>query len=188
MKKNLLTNLLINLISIFILNISVAKEVQNYKVNFNLDNILLKGRDIKESSDFIIKNNIKFNFVKYNEKNSFIEITLRTLDNDKQYFSLKNKISLISNKQRGYMDNLSANKLSDIHGFFDLENERNFYYRIFNNKNFEKERCLIFVSGTMKNKDNLYNQMVNGVGCSTEIKLSHNNIKKILSLIQITKN
>ena len=39
-----------------------------------------------------------------------------------------------------------------------------------------------------KNKNNLYYQIVNGVGCSTEIKLSHNNIKKILSLIQITKN
>jgi hypothetical protein len=69
--------LLINLISVFILNISFAKEVQNYKVNFNLDNILLKGRDIKESSNFIVNNNIKFNFVKYNEKNSFLEITLR---------------------------------------------------------------------------------------------------------------
>ena len=188
MNKNLKKFLLINLIGFFITNNLLSAEVENYKVNFNLDNILLKGREIKESSDFISKNNIRFNFVKYNEKNSFLEITLRTLDDDKQYFSLKNKISLISNKQIGYMDNLSANKLTDIHGFFDLENERNFYYRIFNNKNFEKERCLIFVSGTKKNKDNLYYQMVNGVGCSTEIKLSHNNIKKILSLIQITKN
>ena len=180
--------LFINLISIFILSISFAKEVQDYEVNFDLENILLKGRDIKESINFIEKNNTKFNFVKYNEKNSFLEITLRTLYNDSQYFSLANIIQLISKKQIGYMDNLNANKLTDIHSFFDLENERNFYYRIFDNKNFEKERCLIFVSGTKKNKDNLYNQMVNGVACSTEIKLSHSNIKKILSLIQITKN
>ena len=95
--------LLINLISVFILNISFAKEVQNYKVNFNLDNILLKGRDIKESSDFIVNNNIKFNFVKYNEKNSFLEITLRTLDNDDQYFSQANIIQLISKKRIGLM-------------------------------------------------------------------------------------
>ena len=111
--------LLINLISLFIISISFAKEVQNYNVNFNLDNILLKGRDIKKSSDFIIKNNIKFNFVKYNEKNSFLEITLRTLNDDKQYFSLANTIQLISKKQIGYMNNLSADKLSDIHTFFD---------------------------------------------------------------------
>ena len=106
--------LLVNLISLFIISISFAQEVQNYKVNFNLDNIFLKGRDIKESSDFIIKNNIKFNFVKYNEKNSFLEITLRTLNNDEQYFSLANTIELISKKRIGYMDNLSADKLSDI--------------------------------------------------------------------------
>ena len=68
--------LLINLISLFIISISFSKEVQNYKVNFNLDNILLKGRDIKESSDFIIKNNIKFNFVKYNEKKTISVETL----------------------------------------------------------------------------------------------------------------
>ena len=180
--------LLINLISLFLISISFAKEVQNYKINFKLDNIFLKGREIKESSDFIIKNNIRFNFVKYNEKNSFLEITLRTLNHDEQYFSLANTIQLISKKQIGYMDNLNADKLTNIHSFFDLENERNFYYRIFNNKKFDKEQCLIFSSGTKKNKDNLYNQMVNGVGCSTEIKLSHKNVGKILSLIQITKN
>ncbi len=45
--------------------------MQDYKVNFNLDNILLKGRNIKGSSNFIVKNNIKFNFVKYNEKKFF---------------------------------------------------------------------------------------------------------------------
>ena len=95
--------LLINLISVFILNVSFAKEVQNYKVSFNSDNILLKGRDIKESSDFIVKNNIKFNFVKYNEKNSFLEITLRTLNNNDQYFSQANIIQLISKKRIGFM-------------------------------------------------------------------------------------
>ena len=180
--------LLINLISLFIISISFAKEVQNYKVNFNLDNILLKGRDIKESSDFIIKNNIKFNFVKYNEKNSFLEITLRTLNNDEQYFSLANTIELISKKRIGYMDNLSADKLSDIHTFFDDFEKRHFYYRIFNNKKFEEEQCLIFTSGTKTNKDNFYNQVVNGVGCSTEIRLNHKNVGKILNLIQITNN
>ena len=56
------------------------------------------------------------------------------------------------------------------------------------NEKFEKEQCLIFASGTKTNKDNLYNQVVNGVGCSTEIKLSHKNVGRILSLIQITKN
>jgi len=180
--------LLINLISVFILNISFDKEVQNYKVNFNLDNILLKGRDIKESSDFIVNNNIKFNFVKYNEKNSFLEITLRTLDNDDQYFSQANIIQLISKKRIGLMENLIPEKLTDIHTFFDYSKKRNFYYRIFNNKKFEKEQCLIFSSGVKKNKDNLYDQVLNGVGCSTEIKLSHKNIGKILSLIQIENN
>ena len=180
--------LLINLISLFLISISFAKEVQNYKVNFKLDNIFLKGRDIKESSDFIIKNNINFNFVKYNEKNSFLEITLRTLNNDEQYFSLANIIELISKKRIGYMDNLNADKLTDIHTFFVELEKSNFYYRIFNNKKFDKEQCLIFSSGTKINKDNFYNQVVNGVGCSTEIKLSHKNVGKILSLIQITKN
>lgn len=180
--------LLINLISIFILNISFAKEVQNYKVNLNLDKILLKGRVIKESSDFIIKNNIEFNFVKYNEKNSFLEITLRTLNNDDQYFSQTNIIQLISKKRIGLMKNLIPEKLTDIHTFFDYSEKRNFYYKTFNNKKFEKEQCLIFSSGVKKNKDNLYDQVVNGVGCSTEIKLSHKNVAKILSLIQVTKN
>ena len=180
--------LLINLISIFILSITFAKEVQNYKINFNLDNILLKGRDIKESSNFIVKNNIKFNFVKYNEKNSFLEITLRTLDNDDQYFSQGNIIQLISKKRIEFMENLIPEKLTDIHTFFDYSEKRNFYYRTFNNKKFEKEQCLIFSSGVRKNKDNLYNQVVNGVGCSTEIKLSHKNVGKILSLIQIKKD
>ena len=86
------------------------------------------------------------------------------------------------------MNNLDADKLTDIHTFFDNLEKRNFYYRIFSNKKFEKEQCLIFSSGTKTNKDNLYNQVVNGVGCSTEIKLSHKNVGKILSLIQITKN
>lgn len=180
--------LLINLISIFILSITFAKEVQNYKINFNLDNILLKGRDIKESSNFIVKNNIKFNFVKYNEKNSFLEITLRTLDNNNQYFSQANIIQLISKKRIEFMENLIPEKLTDIHTFFDYSEKRNFYYRTFNNKKFEKEQCLIFSSGVRKNKDNLYNQVVNGVGCSTEIKLSHKNVGKILSLIQIKKD
>ena len=180
--------LLINLISIFILSITFAKEVQNYKINFNLDNILLKGRDIKESSNFIVKNNIKFNFVKYNVKNSFLEITLRTLDNNNQYFSQANIIQLISKKRIEFMENLIPEKLTDIHTFFDYSEKRNFYYRTFNNKKFEKEQCLIFSSGVRKNKDNLYNQVVNGVGCSTEIKLSHKNVGKILSLIQIKKD
>jgi hypothetical protein len=39
-----------------------------------------------------------------------------------------------------------------------------------------------------KNRDNLYDQVVNGVGCSTEIKLSHKNVGKILSLIRIESN
>ena len=85
------------------------------------------------------------------------------------------------------MNNLSPDKLTDIHTFFDQSVDRNFYYRIFDNKKFEKERCIIFVSGTKKNKDNLYTQIVDGVACSTEIKLNHNNIQKILSLIKITK-
>lgn len=188
MNKNLKKFLLINLIGFFIVNIALTAEVQNYKVNFKIDNIFLKGRNIKESSDFITKNNINFNFLRYNEKNSFLEITLRTLNHDDQYFSLANIIQLISKKRIGYMDNLNADKLTDIHTFFDDSEKRNFYYRIFNNKKFEKEQCLIFSSGTKINKDNFYYQVVNGVGCSTEIKLSHNNVGKILSLIQITKN
>ena len=38
------------------------------------------------------------------------------------------------------------------------------------------------------NNNNLYRQLLNGVGCSTEIKLKHKNIHKILSSIEIFKN
>jgi|TARA_B100000929_G_C15298701_1_gene349577 hypothetical protein len=183
MKKTIL----INLISFFIINFSIAENIDNYKISIDLDNILLKTRDIKETTNNFTKNNVNYNFVKYNEKNSFAEITLRTLNNNKQYYSLSNKIELISNKHLSYMNNLSPDKLTDIHTFFDQSVDRNFYYRIFDNKKFEKERCIIFVSGTKKNKDNLYTQIVDGVACSTEIKLNHNNIQKILSLIKITK-
>ena len=62
-----------------IVNNSIGSEKQNYKINFELDNIFLKGRDIKETNNFVIKNNIEFNFKNYNEKNSFLEITLRTI-------------------------------------------------------------------------------------------------------------
>jgi hypothetical protein len=86
------------------------------------------------------------------------------------------------------MENLIPEKLTDIHTFFDYSEKRNFYYRTFNNKKFEKEQCLIFSSGVKKNRDNLYDQVVNGVGCSTEIKLSHKNVGKILSLIRIESN
>jgi len=43
------------------------------------------------------------------------------------------------------------------------------------------------VSGTKKNQNNYFFQIVNGVGCSTEINLNYNNIEKILSLIQISE-
>ncbi len=177
--------LIIILISLSIIGVSLASEIQKYKINFDLDNILLKGRNIKENTEFISKNNIDFNFAKYNEKNSFLEITLRTLKNDKQYFSFKNKIDLISKKQISYMDNLKEKNLTSIYSFLDIKKERYFYYRTFENEKFDKERCLIFVTGTKKNINNLYNQIVNGVGCSTEIRLNHKNIKKILRSIKI---
>lgn len=164
---------------------SLSSEIQKYTIKFDIDNVFLKGRNIKENSEFISKNNINFNFAKYNEKNSFIEITLRTLNNDKQYFSFKNKIDLISKKQISYMDKLKEKNLTSIYSFLDIKEERYFYYRTFENEKFDKERCLIFVTATKRNKNNLYNQLINGVGCSTEIRLTHKNIKKILGSIKI---
>jgi len=80
MKKTIL----INLISFFIINFSIAENIDNYKISIDLDNILLKTRDIKETTNNFTKNNVNYNFVKYNEKNSFAEITLRTLNNKKK--------------------------------------------------------------------------------------------------------
>ena len=59
----------------FFISNSVATTKQSYKIHLNLENILLKGRDIKKSNDFIEKDNVEFNFQNYIEKNSFIEIT-----------------------------------------------------------------------------------------------------------------
>lgn len=176
------------IINLFISNVSISKEKQNYKLNFNSDSLFLKGRDIKETVKLIKKNDIEFSFVNYNEKNSFLEITLRTVNNDQQYFSLSNMIDLISNKRLSFMNNLDVEKLSEIKTFLDQKTKRFFYYRSFDNKKLKNEKCVIFVAGTKKNSNNTYIQAVNGVGCSTEIKLSHNNIGKILSLIEIKKN
>ena len=183
MKKTIL----IYLISFFIINFSIAENIDTYKISIDLENILLKSREIKETTNNFTKNNVNYNYVKHNEKNSFAEITLRTLNNKKQYFPLSSKLELISNKHLSYMSNLDPDKLTNIHTFFDKSVGRNFYYRIFDNKKFEKESCIIFVSGTKKNKDNYYIQIVNGVACSTEIKLNHKNIQRILSLIKIIK-
>lgn len=171
-----------------IVNNSIGSEKQNYKINFELDNIFLKGRDIKETNNFVIKNNIEFNFKNYNEKNSFLEITLRTIKKEDKYFSLNNMINLISNKRIDFMNNLNADKISDIHMFLDQNNKRVFYYRSFDNKKLTNERCVIFVAATQKNLNNFNSQVINGVGCSTEIKLTHKNIGKIFGLIKIIKN
>lgn len=171
-----------------ILNHSIGSEKQNYKINFELDNIFLKGRDIKETNEFVLKNNIKFNFKNYIEKNSFLEITLRTTRKDNEYFSLNNIINLISNKRINLMNNLNADKISDIHMFLDENNKRVFYYRSFDNKELANEKCVIFVAATKKNSNNFISQVINGVGCSTEIKLTHKNIGKIFGLIKIIKN
>ena len=180
--------LLLSFIFIFSINHSIANEVQNYKINFELDSMLLKGRDIKETDDFVLKNNIEFNFKNYSENNSFLEITLRTSRKESEYFSLQSIMNLISNKRIDYMNNLSADKISDIHTFLDQKSRRVFFYRSFANKKLENEKCVIFVAGVKKNINNLHLQVLNGVGCSTEIKLTHKNIGRIFSLIKITKN
>ncbi len=172
----------------FFISNSVATTKQSYKIHLNLENILLKGRDIKKSNDFIEKDNVEFNFQNYIEKNSFIEITLRTSKKNNEYFSLKNILNLISNKRINYMNNLEADKISDIYTYLDEKNKRVFYYRYFENLKLEKEKCMIFVAGTKKNSNNLYMQVLNGVGCSTEIKLTQKNIKEIFNLISVKKN
>ena len=172
----------------FFISNSVATTKQSYKIHLNLESILLQGRDIKQSDDFIEKDNVEFNFQNFVEKNSFIELTLRTSKKDNEYFSLKNIINLISNKRINYMNNLEADKISDTYTYLDEKNKRVFYYRYFENLKLEKEKCVIFVTGTKKNSNNLYMQVLNGVGCSTEIKLTHKNIGKIFSLIKIIKN
>ena len=86
------------------------------------------------------------------------------------------------------MNNLEADKISDIYTYLDEKNKRVFYYRYFENLKLEKEKCMIFVAGTKKNSNNLYMQVLNGVGCSTEIKLTQKNIKEIFNLISVKKN
>ena len=49
----------------FIYSTSATK--QSYKIDLNLENIILKGRDIKQTNNFIEKNNIEFNFQNYND-------------------------------------------------------------------------------------------------------------------------
>ena len=176
------------IISLFlILKINNGKAEIFYKVDINTNNILFKTKDIKKTSDNLIKNDIYFYFVRYNEEHSFIEITLKTLKDDKKYFSLSNKTELISNKSLSYMNNLAPENLTGILTFYDFKNKRNYYYRVFENKKLHNEKCFIFVSGTKKNQNNYFFQIVNGVGCSTEINLNYNNIEKILSLIQISE-
>ena len=170
----------------FFLNSNFSYADNNFsQASLELNYFFLKNRDIKETRDSIIKNNIKFSFVRYNEKNSFIEITVKELQEKKQFFSLDNKLNLVSKTKFDLMDNLSPEKVSTIFTFEDNLKKRNFYYRIFDNSKFESERCFVFVSGIKKNTENLFVKIINGVGCSTEIKLTHKNIKKILGSIKI---
>jgi len=175
-------------ISLFLIcKINIVKAEVFYEVDINTNNILFKTRDIKKTSNNLIKNDIYFYFVRYNEEHSFIEITLKTLNNKKKYFSLSNKTELISNNRLSYMNNLIPENITGILNFYDFKNKRNYYYRVFDNKKLDKEKCFIFAGGTKKNENNYFFQIVNGVGCSTEINLNYNNIEKILSLIQISK-
>ena len=64
---------LIIVLSLFlILKINNGKAEIFYKVDINTNNILFKTKDIKKTSDNLIKNDIYFYFVKYNEEHSFI--------------------------------------------------------------------------------------------------------------------
>jgi len=44
------------------------------------------------------------------------------------------------------------------------------------------------VTGTKKDNRNYFKQILNGVGCSTEIKVNHKNISKILTSIIISED
>jgi len=115
------------IISLFlILKINNGKAEIFYKVDINTNNILFKTKDIKKTSDNLIKNDIYFYFVRYNEEHSFIEITLKTLKDDKKYFSLSNKTELISNKRLSYMNNLAPENLTGILTFYDFKKKKNY--------------------------------------------------------------
>ena len=180
--------LFLNFLFLLIFFNTIAEDKPKFEVKIDLENIFLKNRDIQEKKTYLIKDNIFFYFINYIEKNSFIEITLRTSDKNNQFFSTYSKLDLISKKKLSYMKNLQPTQLTDIYSFIDINKKNVFYYRIFENKKLKGEKCLIFVAGTMKNNNNLYRQLLNGVGCSTEIKLKHKNIHKILSSIEIFKN
>ena len=83
------------------------------------------------------------------------------------------------------MDKLLAKNISDIFTFLDEDSQRFFYYRLFENKNFKNEKCLIFVTGHEKGKNNFYNKIINGVGCSTEFEFKKEIISKILDSIHL---
>ena len=51
----------------FFVSNSTSATKQSYKIDLNLENIILKGRDIKQTNNFIEKNNIEFNFQNYND-------------------------------------------------------------------------------------------------------------------------
>ena len=51
MKKTIL----IYLISFFIINFSIAENIDTYKISIDLENILLKSREIKETTNNFTK-------------------------------------------------------------------------------------------------------------------------------------
>ncbi|MDC1315877.1 hypothetical protein N8251_00665 [Alphaproteobacteria bacterium] len=175
----------IYLISVFLNPTLSSEKVSENKISIELNDIFLLGRDITQINDFRKVQNLNYYFKRYNENNSFLEISLRELTNEKHYFSLTDKLDLISKPQFEKMDRLNEVNVTDILTFFDIKNNKYFYYRLFDNKNFDNEKCLIFVSGTKKNNNNFYSQIVNGVGCSTEFDFKNNLITKILSSIKI---
>jgi hypothetical protein len=167
---------------------AIAEDYVSYKAELKIDNIFTKGRDIDIKKEQLVKNEVLFYFINYSEENSFFEITLRTLLKNDKFFALKNKLELVSDSKLKLMNNLSIQNPTNIFTFFDKKNNRNYYYRIFDNKNLANERCIIFVTGTKKDNRNYFKQILNGVGCSTEIKVNHKNISKILTSIIISED
>jgi hypothetical protein len=175
----------IYLISVFLNPTLSSQEVSENKISLELNKLFFIGRDIKETNQTYHNENAYHYYKRYNEENSFLEINLREIIKENNYFSHYNIIDFISKPQFEIMDKLLAKNISDIFTFLDEDSQRFFYYRLFENKNFKNEKCLIFVTGHEKGKNNFYNKIINGVGCSTEFEFKKEIISKILDSIHL---
>jgi len=175
----------IYLISVFLNPTLSSEKVSENKISLELNKLFFIGRDIKETNQNYHNENAYHYYKRYNEENSFLEINLREIIKENNYFSHYNIIDFISKPQFEIMDKLLAKNISDIFTFLDEDSQRFFYYRLFENKNFKNEKCLIFVTGHEKGKNNFYNKIINGVGCSTEFEFKKETISKILDSIHL---